>query len=75
MRKMCIRDRGNTVALTLDIDVQEDVERILAETVESMTAEDDIDRGAAAAVVQVGTGEVLSLASYPTCLLYTSRCV
>ena len=57
---------GNTVALTLDIDFQEDVERILAETVESMTAEDDIDRGAAAAVVQVGTGEVLSLASYPT---------
>ena len=44
---------GNTVALTLDIDFQEDVERILAETVESMTAEDDIDRGAAAAVVQV----------------------
>ena len=32
---------GNTVALTLDIDFQEDVERILAETVESMTAEDD----------------------------------
>jgi len=42
---------GNTVALTLDIDFQEDVERILAETVESMTAEDDTDRGAAAAVV------------------------
>ena len=39
---------GNTVALTLDIDFQEDVERILAETVESMTAEDDIDRGAGA---------------------------
>ena len=62
---------GNTVALTLDIDFQEDVERILAETVESMTAEDDIDRGAAAAVVQVGTGEVLSLASYPTFSLKT----
>lgn len=57
---------GHTVALTLDIDFQEDVERILAETVESMTAEDDIRRGAAAAVVQVGTGEVLALASYPT---------
>ena len=62
---------GNTVALTLDIDFQEDVERILAETVEGMTAEDDIDRGAAAAVVQVGTGEVLSLASYPTFSLKT----
>ena len=64
---------GNTVALTLDIDFQEDVERILAETVESMTAEDDIDRGAAAAVVQVGTGEVPSLASYPTYSLSTFR--
>ena len=32
---------GNTVALTLDIDFQEDVERILAETVESMTFNED----------------------------------
>ena len=62
---------GNTVALTLDIDFQEDVERILAETVEGMTAEDGIGRGAAAAVVQVGTGEVLALASYPTFSLKT----
>lgn len=62
---------GDTVALTLDIDFQEDVERILAETVEDMTADDGIARGAAAAAVQVGTGEVLALASYPTFSLKT----
>ena len=62
---------GKTVALTLDIDLQENVERILAETVEGMTAEDGTGRGAAAAVVQVGTGEVLALASYPTFSLRT----
>ena len=57
---------GKTVALTLDIDFQEDVERILAETITQMQGEDGIERPAAAAVVQVGTGEVLALASYPT---------
>lgn len=62
---------GNTVALTLDIDFQENVERVLAERVNAMTAEDGIARGAAAAVVQVGTGEVLALASYPTFSLRT----
>ena len=62
---------GQNVALTLDIDFQEAVERILAESVGAMTEADGIDRGAAAAVVQVGTGEVLALASYPTYSLKT----
>ena len=57
---------GNTVALTIDIDFQEQVESILAETTSAMTRADGIGRGAAAAVVQVGTGDVLALASYPT---------
>ena len=57
---------GATVALTIDIDLQERVERILADTIEQMTADDDTPRGGAAAVVQVGTGEVLALASAPT---------
>ena len=47
---------GNTVALTLDIDFQEDVERILAETVESMTAEDDIGRGRGGGAGRHGRG-------------------
>lgn len=57
---------GDTVALTLDIDLQEVTEKALAKTVEAMIDEDSNQRGAAAAVVKVGSGEVLSLASYPT---------
>ncbi len=57
---------GDTVALTLDIDLQEVTEQALAKTVEDMIDEDSNQRGAAAAVVKVGSGEVLSLASYPT---------
>ena len=62
---------GDNVALTLDIDFQEQVEAILAESVAEMTEADGIDRGAAAAVVQIGTGDVLALASYPTYSLKT----
>lgn len=57
---------GNTVALTIDIDFQEKVEAALAATVQKMAAADGLNRGASAAVVQVGTGEVLALASYPS---------
>ena len=62
---------GGNVALTLDIDFQEQVEQILADSVGAMTEADGVERGAAAAVVQVGTGEVLALASYPTFSLAT----
>lgn len=64
---------GNTVELTLDLDLQKAVEDALAETVEKMTESDGITRGAGAAVIQVGSGEVLSLASYPTFDLSTYR--
>lgn len=57
---------GGTVALTLDIDLQADVEAALAETISGMIDKDSHERGGAAAVVSVGTGEVLALASYPT---------
>ena len=57
---------GGTVALTLDIDLQADVEVALAETISGMIDKDSNERGGAAAVVSVGTGEVLALASYPT---------
>ena len=57
---------GNTVALTLDIDLQEVTERALAATVEGMIDEDSFQRGAAAVVMKVGSGEVLASASYPT---------
>ena len=62
---------GGTVALTIDIDFQEEVERILDETVTAMTEDDGLSRAAAAAVVQIGTGDVLALASWPTYSLKT----
>ncbi len=57
---------GNTVALTIDLDLQKTAEDSLAATIQSMTKGDGVARGGAAAVVGVGTGEVLALASYPT---------
>ena len=58
---------GNTVELTLDLDLQQAVEENLAATVAQMNAEDGDDtRGAGCAIVKVGTGEILALASYPT---------
>ena len=58
---------GNTVELTLDLDLQQKVEENLAATVAQMNAEDGDDtRGAGCAIVKVGTGEILALASYPT---------
>ena len=62
---------GNTVALTIDLSLQEAVEAALAKRIEEMTRADGILRAGAAAVVQVGTGEILSLASYPTFSLAT----
>lgn len=58
---------GSTVELTIDLDLQQAVEENLAATVAKMNAEDgDSTRGAGCAIVQVGTGEILALASYPT---------
>ncbi|MBQ0037736.1 MAG: penicillin-binding protein A [Clostridiales bacterium] len=57
---------GNTVSLTLDIDLQKAAEDSLAGTIDSMNAADGRQRGGAAAVVAVGSGEVLALASYPS---------
>ena len=57
---------GDTVELTLDLEFQEKTEALLAAKIEEMMRKDGIQRGGAAAVVGVGTGEVLALASYPT---------
>ena len=64
---------GNIVELTIDLDFQTAVESILEETVTRLNADGDLTRGAGAAVIQVGTGEVLALASYPTYDLSTWR--
>ena len=57
---------GGTVALTLDIDLQRDAEQSLERTIQGMMDEDSEQRGGAAAVVKVGSGEILALASYPS---------
>ena len=63
---------GSTVELTIDLVFQQAVEDALAATVSRMSAEDGNEkRGAGVAVVEVGTGAVLSLASYPTFHLAT----
>ena len=65
---------GNTVELTIDLELQKVVEDALAETVTEMNAKDgNTARGAAAVVEAVGTGEILSIASYPTYDLSTYR--
>ena len=57
---------GNTVALTLDIDLQQATEESLARVIGAMEEKDGRSRGGAAVAIAVGSGEVLSLASYPT---------
>ena len=57
---------GGTVALTIDIDLQQVVEDTLASTIQGMVDKDSNERGGAAVVIEVGTGEVLAMASYPT---------
>lgn len=58
---------GNTVALSIDLDLQSATEEALAKTISTMNAKDgNSTRGAGAAMIEVGTGEVLALASYPT---------
>lgn len=65
---------GYTVELTVDLKLQQAVEDTLAAKVAQLNQKDHLDsRGAAAAVVKVGTGEILSLASYPTFDLSTWR--
>lgn len=62
---------GNTVGLSISLSLQKDTEAALASTVKQMTASDGITRGAGAAVIEVGTGDILALASYPSFNLST----
>lgn len=58
---------GGTVALTLDIDYQAQVEELLAQAVQEMNKKDGSDsRGAAAAVVSVADSSIRALATYPS---------
>ena len=65
---------GNTVELTVDLELQKAVEDALAETITAMNEKDGlVERGAGAVVEKIGTGEILALASYPTFDLATFR--
>lgn len=65
---------GNTVELTIDLELQKAVEDALTETITSMNEKDGLtERGAGAVVEKIGTGEILALASYPTYDLSTFR--
>ncbi len=58
---------GGTVALTIDIDFQEAVEKALEERILEMNdADGSLDRGGAAVVVSVEDSSVLAMATYPT---------
>ena len=58
---------GNTVALTIDIDLQQVAEESLTNRVQTLIEEDGYTlRAGAAVVVEIGTGDVLAMASYPT---------
>ena len=57
-------DPGDNVILTLDIKLQEAVERALATGIEGLKSEDT--QGGAAVVIDVSDGGVLAMASYPT---------
>ncbi|MBE6919112.1 MAG: penicillin-binding protein A [Ruminococcaceae bacterium] len=57
---------GNTVALTIDIELQEATEKSLSRVIGAMEKKDGRTRGGAAVAIAVGSGEVLSMASYPT---------
>lgn len=55
-------DPGDNVVLTLDIELQEVVEKALAEGIANLEGA----QGGAAVVVNVNNGDVLAMASYPT---------
>ena len=65
---------GNTVELTIDLDLQQATEDALAAAITRMNENDPVEsRGGAAVVLDVDTREVLAMASYPTYDLSTFR--
>ncbi len=57
---------GNTVELTIDLEFQAAVEQALGKTIDRINAKDHLGASGGAVVIKVGTGEILSLASYPS---------
>ena len=57
---------GNTVVLTIDTDLQEKMEKIIKETVKGLQKEGEKTENAAAVLMDIETGEVLAMCSYPS---------
>ena len=72
---------GDNCFLTIDLDLQEVAEQALAETIEGIRAKGAVSRtgagadaeGGAVVVIDVDSGEILAMASYPTYSLETYR--
>ncbi len=72
---------GDNCFLTIDLDLQEVAEQALAETIEGIRARGAVSRtgagadaeGGAVVVIDVDSGEILAMASYPTYSLETYR--
>ena len=57
---------GNTVVLTIDLELQQKMEKIIADTVKQLQKEGEKTEKAAAVLMDVKSGEVLSMCSYPS---------
>ena len=57
---------GNTVVLTIDLELQQKMEKIIAETVKQLQKEGEKTEKAAAVLMDVQSGEVLAMCSYPS---------
>lgn len=64
--KQADADSGGNIYLTIDLNLQAAAEDSLARRIASLRAGDGEAAGGAAVVLDVGTGEVLVLASYPS---------
>ena len=57
---------GDTVVLTIDAELQEKMEKIIEDTVKELKKEGEKTENAAAVIMDVETGEVLAMCSYPS---------
>lgn len=57
---------GNTVMLTLDLDLQKEMEEALASAVSEIQKGNKTEYGGASVAIDVSSGEILAAASYPT---------
>lgn len=57
---------GNTVVLTIDAELQEKMEKIIKDAVKQLQKEGEKTESAAAVLMDIETGEILAMCSYPS---------